>query len=385
MNKELIEIAESLIKIPGYIELEQKETEVAVYLNNILKGYGLASELLPVSGDRYNVCCRYGKGNGGKTLLLCTHLDTVPGYGMENAFAPYIRDGRLYGRGAVDVKGILAAMTSAMKRLAQEKKELNGQAVLLGVADEESGSAGMREAMRTELTKADIAVIGEPSNLELGIAHKGVMWVEVCFYGKSTHGGTPELGKNAIYYASSFIERVKTRLIPALDGRTNELVGRSTINIGTIDGGTRPTIVPDQCVIKFDRRFIPGESFQETAGELKAMLEELSGGGEYFRYDMNIILGNEDGIFPVLNTDRNDNFVKLIRQSVETVLKREIKEVGLPFWTDAALFQYYTDKPAVVLGPGSIEQAHSNHEYVEIDDLEKASDIYYQMIVDFCS
>ena len=384
-NNELIGIAKRLIGIPGYVELEKKEADVAICLKDILDGYGLDARLMPVPGNRYNVYCSYGKGSSGKTLLLTTHLDTVPGYEMKNAFEPYIKDGRLYGRGAVDVKGILAAMTMAMKRLKQENVKLNGKAIFLGVADEESGSAGMRTAVQNDLIHADLAVIGEPTDLNLGIAHKGVMWIEVVFYGKSTHGGSPELGKNAIYYASSFIERVKNLLIPELNTRNHGLLGRSTINIGTIQGGTRPTIVPDQCTIQFDRRLIPGESISEAILEIDRILNGLSVGNEGFRYGMNVLLGNTDQPFPVLNTDHNDPSVKIIGQSISAVLQKEINEVGLPFWTDAALFQYVTGKPAVIFGPGRIEQAHSDNEYVETEDLQKASDIYYQMIMDYCA
>ena len=383
-SEELIGIAKRLITIPGYVELEQKETDVSECLKDILNGYGLDAKLLPVPGNRYNVSCSYGKGSTGKTLLLTTHLDTVPGYEMKNAFEPYIKDGRLYGRGAVDVKGILAAMTMAMKRLKQENAKLNGKVIFLGVADEESGSAGMRAAVQDCHINADLAVIGEPTDLNLGIAHKGVMWIEVDFYGKSTHGSSPELGKNAIYYASSFIEQVKHQLIPELNMRNHGLLGRSTINIGTVQGGTRPTIVPNQCTIQFDRRLIPGESIQEAIQEINKMLNRLSVENEGFRYEMNVLLGNTDQPFPVLNTDHNDPSVKIIGQSIRTVLQKEINEVGLPFWTDAALFQYVTGKPAVIFGPGRIEQAHSNNEYVETEDLQKASDIYYQMIMDYC-
>lgn len=381
---ELIEAAKQLIRIPGYAELEKKETEVALCLKNILTGYGLSTELMPVKGNRYNVYSTYGDGSSGKTLLLCTHLDTVPSYEMKNAFEPYIKDGKLYGRGAVDVKGILAAMSIAMKRLKEDGRELHGKVILLGVADEESGSAGMREAVGSGLLDADIAVIGEPTNLKLGIAHKGVMWVEISFHGKATHGSTPKNGKNAIYYASSFIEKVKKCLIPELDSRKHELLGSGTINIGTITGGTRPTIVPDLCTLRFDRRLIPDESISGVLDEIRTILQGISKENDSFTYDIRVLLGDNDHPFPVLNTDKDNPSVTSLKESISYIMGNELETIGLPFWTDAALFQHVTGNPAVVYGPGHIEQAHSNNEYVDIEALLKASEVYYRMAVDYC-
>jgi acetylornithine deacetylase/succinyl-diaminopimelate desuccinylase family protein len=382
---ELLEAAQRLIRIPGYIELEKKETEVALCLKDMLTEYGLDARLMSVPGGRYNVYCTYGDGSSGRTLLLCTHLDTVPAYDMKNAFNPCVKNGRLYGRGAVDVKGILAAMGIAMKRLKTEGRKLGGKVIFLGVADEESGSAGMREAVKSGLFIADIAVIGEPSGLKPAIAHKGVMWVEIIFYGKATHGSTPKLGRNAIYYASSFIEKVKKSLIPLLDSRNHMLLGSGTINIGTINGGTRPTIVPDLCTLRFDRRLIPQESISGVLDEIRTILQELSAENDSFTYDINVLLGDIDHPFPVLDTDEKNPSVAVLKESISNVSGSDTETIGLPFWTDAALFQHVTGKPAIVLGPGNIEQAHSNDEYVEIEALLKASEIYYRMAVDYCS
>lgn len=381
---DVVKLAQELIRIPGYVELEEKETRTAEYLCGELQKAGLDARLADAGEGRYNVeCVIRGKG-GGKSLLLSTHLDTVPAYGMPDAFSPYVRDGRLYGRGAVDVKGILAAMACAVERIKNEGIRLLGDVVFLAVADEESGSLGMRAAMETAAADCDIAVIGEATHLNLGVAHKGVAWMEVAFKGKSTHGSTPELGVNAVVHACSFVERIRCRLTPVLDERTYPMLGRSTVNIGVIEGGTKPTIVPDSCRVRFDRRLLPGESTKTAQEEIRDILEEMKKEFPKMRYELKVLLGTEEKPFPPMSTESGQELVGCLAGSVEKQTGGTPELIGLPFWTDGALFGYGTGRPVVVFGPGMIEQAHSDMEFVDVLELEASSDIYYQMILDIC-
>lgn len=381
----IVKLAEELIRIPGYAELPEKEIHTARYLWGQLSGAGLDARTVNIGEGRVNVECTLKGTGGGKNLLLCTHLDTVPAYEMPDAFIPRTKDGKLYGRGAVDVKGILAAMAFAMKRVKEERRILRGTVLFLGVADEESGSLGMRAAMDSCAREYDVAVIGEATDLKLGIAHKGVAWIEVAFRGVSTHGSTPEAGVNAVYHASALLEKVRKELIPLLDKRQHPFLGRSTINPGYISGGTRPTIVPDRCVIQFDRRLLPGEDSGQAVKEIRGLLEQVKESMPELDYEIRILLGDEEKPFPPMSTEKDSEAVLTLAGSVEKVTGEAAETIGLPFWTDGALFSHKLGRPVVVFGPGSIKQAHSDCEYVDISQLEMSSEVYYQMILDVCS
>ena len=377
MNGELVALAERLIAVPGYAELPEKETKVAERLYDELKAMGLPANLIDHEG-RYNVSCEYSCGLPGSTIVLCTHLDTVPPYGMKNPFKAEIREGKLYGRGAVDVRGILAAMSMVMKRLIQERTKIYGKVRFLAVADEESGSFGMRQEGEAGYD-ADVTIVGEPTELSLGIAHKGVAWLQVEFSGKTAHGSVPDEGHNAVYDAGHFLEFLTNHVIPELKmNRTHPLLGAATINVGKIEGGTRPTIVPESCMVQIDRRLIPGEDAQAALNEIDDALRKSDRTG--IKFQSSVILGDAANPFPPLDASAWPEVISCLEDTVASVTGKRQGGIGLPFWTDAALAQYYTGKPAFVLGPGSIAQAHSNDEYVEIEQLERSVDIYYKMI-----
>lgn len=382
MDLELLELAERLIAVPGYTELPEKETKVAETLCAALREMGLPAQMRDYDG-RYNVACTVQSGRPGPHMVLCTHLDTVPPYEMEEPFHARVKDGRLYGRGAVDVRGTLAAMSVALRRIAQQKRKLCGAVSLLAVSDEESGSFGMRQEVVRGFA-GDVTIVGEPTELKLGIAHKGVCWHEVEFFGKSAHGSVPESGHNSILEAVEFIKLVETQLQPELKRRAHPLLSHATINIGRITGGTRPTIVPEHCVLQIDRRLVPGETAESTGAELHELLETLRLRIPGFCAQQKILLGGADKPFPPLDSSGETELIARLRRAGMPVLGKELEGVGFPFWTDAALAAYGTGKPAFVCGPGSIVQAHANDEYVELRQLEQAAELYYHMALAVC-
>lgn len=377
MNKELVELTKRFIAVPGYSELAEKETKMAEVLYKELCRMGLPARLLDYNG-RYNVVCEYEGKQKGPTVVLCTHLDTVPPYEMKNPFEGKVENGRLYGRGAVDVRGILAAMSLVMKRLFEEKTVICGKVRFLAVSDEESGSYGMRKEIENGYD-ADVTIVGEPTELQLGIAHKGVLWIQVDFRGKSAHGSVPEKGHNAIYDANCFIQGIVENLIPKLKGRKpHELLGTASINVGRIDGGTRPTIVPEFCRIQIDRRLVPGEDIAQVLNEIAEEAKKVNDGAADF--EIKAILGDEEHPFPPLDSGRHQSVLNCLSRSVSNITGSQENITGLPYWTDAALPGYYTGKAAVVIGPGKIAQAHSNNEYVELCQLEQSVEVYESMI-----
>ena len=384
MTRDVIEIAKELIKIPGYTEIPEKETLVAKKLFQMLKVSGLPVRLIDVEDGRYNVSCIYESGVPGPQVTLCTHLDTVPPYDMPDPFNPRVENGRLYGRGAVDVRDILAAMFLVMVRLFRERPPIRGSIEFLAVADEESGSCGMRHALSSGF-HSDLTIVGEPTDLNLGIAHKGVCWIKASFLGKSAHGSVPEQGHNAIDDASRFITASREYQTHRLDRRVHALHGRPTLNVGQISGGTRPTIVPDHCEVYIDRRLVPGETADQAVKELSEVLEECMPDNKAYTPRVEIILGNRETPFPPLDSTGYQMVIQLIREALCQQFRYEPQLCGLPFWTDASLPNFYLRKPAIVIGPGNIKQAHSNDEWVEISQLKRAVEVYYEIVKAVCA
>jgi len=376
LEKELIELAKRLIAIPGYAELPEKETKTAEALYQELCAMELQAELVNYNG-RFNVSCEYQGKKPGPVIVLCTHLDTVPPYEMKDPFQARIEDGKLYGRGSVDVRGILAAMSIVMKKLFTERPEICGKVRFLAVSDEESGSYGMRQALQHGYD-ADLTIVGEPTDLRIGAAHKGVAWLQIDFKGQAAHGSVPEEGHNAVYDGACFVNFLLRETIPNIkQHRVHPLLGTASVNVGKMDGGTRPTIVPECCRIQIDRRLVPGENAFLALEEIKAAAQKAVGKTADFKAD--IILGGSEQPFPPLDSTPYEAVLECVQDVLAGITGIRNPCIGLPFWTDAALPGYYTGKPALVIGPGNIAQAHSNNEYVDIRQLEQAVQVYYSL------
>jgi acetylornithine deacetylase/succinyl-diaminopimelate desuccinylase family protein len=257
---ELVSLTQQLIRIPSHKDAPGREKKVAEYIYNYCLENGLEVVLEKVEGERCNVLA-YLRGDGtGRTLMLNGHTDTVPPYNMTiDPFEANIMDGYIFGRGAVDMKGALACMLTAMLAVKRSGIKLKGDVIFTGVIGEEERSEGTEHIVKSGL-KADGAIVGEPSNYEYAIGHRGLEWLEIIIKGKAAHGGIPHLGINAIEKAAVFINKVKEELYPMLEGRYNEYMGPSVMNFGVIQGGSQPSTVADTCSIKIDRRYIPGET-----------------------------------------------------------------------------------------------------------------------------
>lgn len=383
MNDEVLELTKRLISVPGYAELPEKETNVARELFEILRSYELEPELIDVGSGRYNVLCTLDSGKKGPVLTLCTHLDTVPPYKMEGAFAPRVCNGRLYGRGAVDVRGILASMAFAMSRLKRVLPSLRGKIRFLAVADEESGSLGMRHEVRCG-EASSLIIVGEPTELNVGVAHKGVCWLQTEFFGKTAHGSVPDKGHSAILDAVLAVQEIYKTMVPAFAQRANPLLGVPTVNVGEFCGGTRTTIVPDHARISIDRRLVPGESSETALRELNALFAACAQENPEMRFRTEVVLGGVNAPYPPLDSSGKGRIVDLIVAAVQKAAGHDRKAVPLSFWTDAALPAYFCGTPAFVIGPGNIAQAHANDEYVDIEQLSLSAEVYYQLALAAC-
>ena len=383
--EELIQLTQALIRIPSHKDVPTREKEVAEYIYDFCHQNGLEAEMELIEGERSNVLV-FLKGDGtGRTLMLNGHTDTVPPYNMTiDPYAAEIRDNCIFGRGAVDMKGPIASMLICMLAIKRSGVKLKGDVIFTGVIGEEERSEGTEYLVKSGL-KADGAVVGEPSNYEYAIGHRGLEWLEIIIKGKAAHGGVPHLGINAIEKAAVLIERIKKELYPKLKERFNEYMGPSVMNFGVIQGGSQPSTVADECRIKIDRRYIPGETVGSVLKEYQDIIDSLKQedadfDAELIRMPNNML--TMDHLY--LMTPPDDPIVSAVKESIQEVIQREPEITRKRGWTDAALLSNFLNIPTVVFGPGKITYSHTKDERVEIKELADAVDIYARIIKKFC-
>src|SRR5262245_448880 len=236
------------------------ERRVADYLASTAAKAGLEVESHPVFPGRSNLFIRLlPSGKRRRRVALVPHMDTV-GVSTEEQFIPARKGDRLYGRGACDTKGSMAVMLAALLELARTgPRPAQTEIIVAALVDEENGQTGSRVLVKSGF-RADLAVVGEPTRLRIVTAHKGDLWLQLETRGKAAHGSRPELGRNAVHLMAKVVHLLETAYAERLCQRRHPLLRHATINVGTIAGGRQPNIVPDQCVIKVDRRTVPGES-----------------------------------------------------------------------------------------------------------------------------
>lgn len=297
-----------------------------------------------------------------------------------------IADGNMYARGVVDMKGPLACMMLAMAAIKRAGIELAGDLIFAGVIDEEAKSEGTRALLKSGI-KADAAIVSEPSNMQICVGHRGLEWFEFAFHGKTVHGGKQKEGINAIQKATMFINRLEEDLIPAIEKRTYPVIGSSSMNYGYIKGGTQPSTVAGECILQIDRRWIPGEKYNDVLNEYQNILDELHEKDPKFNADfkvMDISYMDEIFVHEVMDTKVEEDIVKVSQSAIAEATGKESEIVSFPAWTDGGLINSYAKIPTIVLGPGGLESAHSAAEYIEIDSLVPAVVIYSLIAAKFC-
>ena len=291
-----------------------------------------------------------------RRILFAPHFDTVNG--TDEQFVPRKSGGRLYGRGACDTKGSVAAMASALFELARRgQRPTETEIIFVGLVDEEDRQTGSRTLAASGF-KADLAIVGEPTSLRVVTAHKGSLWLRFETRGKSAHGSRPELGRNAVHEMSKIVNLLETDYAESLRQRRHPLLGCATVSVGVIAGGTQPNIVPDQCSILVDRRTLPGETEASVRREIHQLLrrEDLHAVSTYNKLD------------PCDPLETNPR-LPLVAQLLESAGQRE--PTGVHYFSDAAVLAG-GGIPSVVFGPGDIAQAHTSNEWVSLAELEKA-------------
>lgn len=383
-KSELIGLTRDLIRIPSHKDTPGFERDVAEYIHQYLLKEGISSELHPVVGERSNVVARIKGDDSGHSLMFNGHTDTVLPYNMTiEPFTAFIEDGKIYGRGSVDMKGALACFMMTLIAIKRSGFIPGGDIIFTAVIGEEGKSEGTEYIVNSNI-RADAAIVGEPSNYEYAIGHRGLEWFDVTFYGKASHSGKPEQGVNAIEQAMSFINRVKQDLYPKLKDKYNEYMGGSVMNFGTISGGTEQSTVADKCILRIDRRFIPGEDKDTVMAEYQDIIDSLKSEDRTFNAKIEITPESVLALYhPPLITSFNEPIVSVVRESIKSVINKEPTITRGIGWSDAALLKTYANIPTVVLGPGDLSLAHTEKEYVKIVDLINYVDIYSNIVQSF--
>jgi acetylornithine deacetylase/succinyl-diaminopimelate desuccinylase-like protein len=335
------------------------EKNVADFLAATAARAGLEVEFQKILPGRANLIAHLlPKNKIRQTILLAPHLDTVGADGTQ--FIPQRKNGRLHGRGACDTKGSIAAMLAALCELANSKsRPLETEIVFAGLIDEEHAQAGSR-ALVAGGFKANLAIVGEPTKLQVVTAHKGSLWLELATRGRAAHGATPHLGKNAVHEMARIVDALETDYAARLKRRQHKLLGAGTVNVGKISGGTQPNIVPDGCTISIDRRTLPGETENSVRREITALLQAKKLSAKI----------SSAKLAPAVPLETNPKL-----PLVQTFLRAagQKKSRGVDYFCDAAVLAA-GGIPGVVFGPGDIAQAHTADEWISLAEVERAKD-----------
>jgi acetylornithine deacetylase/succinyl-diaminopimelate desuccinylase-like protein len=359
----VVELLQALVRIPsvnpdGNPGIETTgEAACAAFVGEFLRTCGAEMELQAVLPGRPNVIGRFPtNGSGKKRVVFAPHTDTVSVAGMTiSPFCGEERDGRIWGRGASDTKGPMAAMLWALWEFRERVPSLPYEIWFAGLMGEEAGQHGAKAFVAAH--KADFGLIGEPTNCDIVYTHKGSAWLHLTTRGQAVHASTPNKGSNAIYKMLEVIRYLRETVIPRWEQLHDPVLGSPTVSVGTIHGGSKTNIVPDCCEATVDIRIIPSQYTPRLADELIAELRTVCP-------DLEV------GCTPSrpLATDPNHPVIDALKRAGG-------KPVGAPWFCDAAIFAG-AGIPAVAAGPGSIAQAHTEDEWIAISDLLQGVDFY---------
>jgi acetylornithine deacetylase len=342
------------------------EQRVADFIAVVAARAGLDVELRKVQDTRFNVHARLAPipKKPAKRILLVPHMDTVNAESSQ--FVPVRGHGRIYGRGACDTKGSIAAMLTALCDLSKSpNRPKQTEIFFAGVIDEENAQAGSR-SLAASRPRADLAIVGEPTTLQVVSAHKGSLWLSLETRGKAAHGSVPEFGENAVHSMARVVDILQTEYAHGLKKRHHPLLGSPTVSVGVIAGGTQPNVVPDHCTILVDRRTLPGETQKSVWNEIQRLLR---------KHGLKASLtDSKNAPCPPMETDPA---IPLIKQFLAAV--GQSKTVGVKYFCDAAVLSE-SGIPSIVFGPGDIAQAHTTNEWIDTNQLNRATGLMKQFL-----
>ena len=350
------------------------ETELARFVAEWCERAGLETTLSEAAPGRPNVVAIARGTGGGRSLMLNAHMDTVGVAGMTDPFVARLENGRLYGRGAYDMKGSLAACMLAA--VGAKGRRLRGDVIVTAVSDEEVASVGT-EAIAASL-QADAAIVTEPTELQVAVAHRGFVHLEIETIGRAAHGSRPHLGIDAI----AKMGRVLTG-IEELDQRlranpTHPYVGSGSVHASLVEGGQEYSSYPARCVLQAERRTIPGESVELAVDEIRAIIDSAAAADSDFVGSVRSLASREP-----FEVEEDADVVAAVRRCAAPVVGSDPDVVGVSFWADSALLAA-AGIPTVLFGPRG-EGAHAEVEWVDVASLEQCVEIYGAVAAEICA
>jgi acetylornithine deacetylase/succinyl-diaminopimelate desuccinylase len=360
----------------------EKEREIAQYIGQWFEKSGINVKLEDVTPNRPNVIATIEGSGDGYSLMYNCHTDTVPEYGwtaQPGPFETHTKEGKIYGRGSCDMKGAIAAVMIAMKAIHNSGAELGGDLMFAGVVGEEGDGSIGTKALVQKKTLADMAVVCEPTDMNISIGHRGSSNLLLSAYGKPAHSAYPEKGINAITMMANILQALQQQIYPKLKKRKHRLLGPSTLTPALIQGGMRTDVVPDYCEVKLNYRYPPGQEPTRIREELSSLLESLHVKNPELRAEIKIA---SDSLGMEIPEDHL--LVKTLRQTMKAVKGESPRLVGSGFWTDASILTNQGNVPSVIFGPGKESIAHTTMEYVDADQLLQATQAYALASLEIC-
>ena len=375
MRSELVDLVARLVSIdsvnPSLVAGGAGEREAAAFVADWGRSAGLDVAVLGEPA-RPSVVVRARGSGGGRSLLLCGHLDTVDVDGMIDPFVPRVDGDRMYGRGSYDMKaGLAAALLAACDAL---RLGLAGDVVVAAVADEEHASIGIQEVLRS--LRADAAVVTEPTELEVVVAHKGFVWIEIAVAGHAVHGSRPELGVDAIVKTGPLLVELAA-LDDALGKRRHPLLGRGSVHASLIEGGRELSSYPARCVLQLERRTLPDESRADVEREVDELLARCRAADPELVIERRTLIARDP-----LAVDPRHEIVDLVRGAAAAASGAEPEIGGASYWADSG-FIAAAGIPTVLFGPGGAG-AHAAEEWVSLRDTELVTQTLVEVARRFC-
>ena len=379
MTDSTIKLLRDLIAIdsvnPSLVPGGAGETEISVAVAHVMRAAGMDVQIREVEKGRPNVTGVLEGRAPGPTLMFCGHMDTVSVEGMTRPFDPVERDGRIYGRGSGDMKGGVAAMIEAGTALARSGGLKAGRLIIAAVADEEYASIGA-EALIKEW-RADAAVVTEPTDLNIGIGHKGFSWVEVVMEGRAAHGSRPLEGRDAILRMG----RVLARLEELNHGLTlrppHPILGHASLHASLIEGGREMSTYPDRCVLRLERRTVDGEHDTTALDEVNEILDALRAEDSSVEASAQLMFHRRAYVTP-----SGHNLPTQMEEALRSCGRDTTRE-GMTYWADTAVLGH-AGIPSIIFGPGG-EGYHGLVEYVRSDEVLTCRDALIHLARSYCA
>ncbi len=380
MTSDVLELLDALVRIdssnPSLSNGAPGESAIAAHVADWATAAGLRVEVLEKTPGRPNILVRGGHAAGGRTLLLCGHLDTVGLSGMDQPLVPRIESHRLYARGAYDMKAGLAAALVASRDAAGS--DIRGEVMVAAVADDEHATLGIQEVLAHlgSSTLIDAAIVTEPTELQIGTGHRGFVWTEVEVTGVAAHGSRPHLGVDAILNAGPVLVAFG-ELNRQLAERPHPFLGPGNLHGSLIDGGTEESTIPDRCVFIVERRTLPGETVEVVEAEVDALLDRCRASNPTLDVTSRTTLARDP-----LETHEAADIVRSLQAATRLVSGQAALIAPMSYWADSA-FIAAAGTPTVLYGPDG-DGAHADIEWVSLAGTETCAQVLTETAVEFC-